>query len=67
MDGNDYSRFYAFVEQAKAVRLTESTYLFDTKLNQDEFESKLRSVFSKGDNVVYISENNRVGLFFIKI
>lgn len=66
-DGNDYSRFYAFAEEANAERITESTYLFDTKLAQADFEKKLRWAFNKGDNVDYISVNNESGLFFIKI
>ena len=38
--GNDYSRFYSFVKEAKAEQITESTYLFDTTLSQKDFEKK---------------------------
>ena len=64
---NDYKRFYDFVEKMYAEKITESTYMFDTELSQDEFETKLKHCFNKGDNVAYISCNSREGLFFIKI
>lgn len=65
--GNDYSRFYDFIKEAKAEQITESTYLFDTQLVQSDFEKKLRWAFNKGDNVNYISVNNESELFFIKL
>lgn len=65
--GNDYSRFYNFVREAKAEQITESTYLFDTALSQKDFEKKLEWIFNKGDNVAYISENDKVGIFYIKL
>ena len=65
--GNDYDRFYNFTKETKAEKITESTYLFDTTLSQQDFEKKLRWIFNKGDNVAYISENDKVGLFYIKL
>lgn len=65
--GNDYSRFYNFVREEKAEQITESTYLFDTALSQKDFEKKLEWIFNRGDNVAYISENDKVGIFYIKL
>ena len=65
--GNDYSRFYNFVREEKAEQITESTYLFDTVLSQKDFEKKLEWIFNRGDNVAYISENDKVGIFYIKL
>lgn len=65
--GNDYSRFYDFVEEADAEMITESTYLFDTQLSQDAFAKKLKYCFNRGDNIAYISCNSKEGLFFIRI
>lgn len=65
--GNSYERFYEFVKEVKAEQITESAYLFNTSLSQDDFQKKLKWAFNKGDNVAYISENNNVGLFYIKI
>lgn len=65
--GNNYTRFYDFVKETAAMKITESSYLFNTELTQSDFEKKLREVFNAGDNVAYISENDRVGLFYIKI
>ena len=65
--GNDYQRFYDFVDECKGVQITESTYELDTKLNQVDFEKRLRYAFSKDDNVAYISCNNKEGLFFLKL
>lgn len=33
-EGNDYDRFYKFVEETSAEQITKSTYLFDTNLSQ---------------------------------
>lgn len=65
--GNDYNKFYAFVEQYHGVQITESTYELDTPLTQEEFEKRLRYIFQKNDNVAYISCNNREGLFFLRV
>lgn len=64
---NDYQKFYDFVKQYKGVKITESTYELDTPLSQNDFEKRLRYVFNKGDNVAYISCNNKEGLFFIRV
>lgn len=64
---NNYDRFYQFIKEAKAEKITESTYLFDTNLNQEAFQKKLKWAFNKGDNVSYITENDNIGLFYIKI
>ena len=66
-EGNDYSRFYEFVHESSAEKITESTYLFDTKLNQEDFAKRLKYVFNKGDTVAYITCNNKEGLFYIRI
>ena len=66
-EGNDYSKFYKFVEETSAEQLTESAYLFDTNLSQEDFEKRLRYAFNKEDCVVYISCNNKEGLFYIRI
>lgn len=65
--GNDYSRFYDYVKETKAEKITESTYLFDTSLNQQDFEKRIKWLFNKGDNVAYISRNDKTGLFYIKL
>ena len=66
-EGNDYSKFYEFVRESSAEKITESTYLFDTKLNQEDFSKRLKYVFNKGDKVAYITCNNKEGLFYIKV
>lgn len=65
--GNDYDEFYELVEETNARKLTESTYEFDTQWDQKTFETKIASVFSKGDNVHYISVNKENKLFTQKI
>ena len=66
-EGNDYDRFYKFVEETSAEQITKSTYLFDTNLSQEDFEKRLRYAFNKGDRVAYISCNNKEGLFYIRV
>lgn len=66
-NGNSYERFYQFVAEASAEKITESTYLFDTELTQEAFAKKLRYCFNKGDNVSYISCNSKEGLFYIRV
>ena len=65
--GNDYDKFYELVEEVKAKMITESTYEFNTEWNQKAFELKISSVFAKGDNVHYISINDKNELFEKKI
>lgn len=65
--GNDYKKFYDFVQEYRGIQITESTYELDTPLTQIDFEKRLRYVFSKEDNVSYISCNNKEGLFFIRV
>lgn len=66
-EGNDYTRFYEFVRETSAEQITESTYLFDTELNQEAFTKKLKYVFNNGDKVAYITCNNKEGLFYIRV
>ena len=63
---NDYQKWYAFVEKVKGIKITESTYMISTELNQTEFEKLLRSLFQINDNVAYITCNAKEGLFYIK-
>ena len=65
--GNDYDEFYELVEETNARMLTESTYEFDTQWDQKTFESKIANVFSKGDNVHYVSVSGKNKLFTKKI
>ena len=64
---NDYDEFYKLVEETNARMLTESTYEFDTQWDQKTFEAKITGVFSKGDNVHYVSVNDKNKLFTKKI
>ena len=66
-EGHNYDKFYKFVEETSAERITESTYLFDTNLSQEDFEKRLKYIFNKGDCVAYITCNNKEGLFYIRI
>ena len=66
-DGNDYKKLYDYIETIKGKKLTESTYELDTPLSQKDFESKIKSLFSKNDNVYYISVFDRNNLFYKKI
>lgn len=66
-DGNDYKKLYDFIATIKGKKLTESTYELDTLLSQKDFESKIKSLFSKNDNVYYISVSNMKNLFYKKI
>lgn len=66
-DGNDYKKLYDYIETIKGKKLTESTYELDTPLSQKDFESKIKSLFSKNDNVYYISVSNKNNLFYKKI
>ena len=65
--GNDYEEFYELVEEINARMLTESTYEFDTQWDQKTFEAKIAKVFSKGDNVHYVSVSDKNKLFTKKI
>ena len=66
-DGNDYKKLYDYIETIKGKKLTESTYELDTPLFQTDFESKIKSLFSKNDNVYYISVSYENNLFYKKI
>ena len=66
-DGNDYKKLYDYIETIKGKKLTESTYELDTSLSQKDFESKIKSLFSKDDNVYYISVSDKNNLFYRKI
>lgn len=66
-DGNDYKKLYDYIETIKGKKLTESTYELDTPLSQKDFESKIKSLFSKNDNVYYISVSDKNNLFYRKI
>ena len=66
-DGNDYKKLYDYIETIKGKKLTESTYELDTPLSQKDFESKIKSLFSKNDNVFYISVSDKNNLFYKKI
>ena len=66
-DGNDYKKLYDYIETIKGKKLTESTYELDTSLSQKDFESKIKSLFSKNDNVYYISVSDKNNLFYRKI
>ena len=66
-DGNDYKKLYDYTETVKGKKLTESTYELDTSLSQKDFESKIKSLFSKNDNVYYISVSDKNNLFYRKI
>ncbi len=65
--GNDYSKFYELVEEKNAKMITESTYEFITEWDQETFESQISAVFTKGDNVHYISINKENELFEKKL
>ena len=65
--GNDYSEFYDLVDEVKAKMITESTYEFNTTWDQKTFESRISGVFTKGDNVHYVSVNDKKELFVKKI
>lgn len=66
-DGNDYKKLYDYIETIEGKKLTESTYELDTSLSQKDFESKIKSLFSKNDNVYYISVSDKNNLFYRKI
>lgn len=66
-DGNDYKKLYDYIETIKGKKLTESTYELDTPLSQTDFEGKIKSLFSKNDNVYYISVFDKNNLFYKKI
>lgn len=66
-DGNDYKKLYDYIETIKGKKLTESTYELDTALSQKDFESKIKSLFSKNDNVYYITVSDKNNLFYRKI
>ena len=65
--GHDYTDFYEFVAQHNGEQITESTYAITTSYNQEEFETKLKSLFRRGDSVYYISVNDKNRLFYKKI
>lgn len=65
-EGNDYKKLYDYIETIKGKKLTKSTYELDTSLSQKDFESKIKSLFSKNDNVYYISVSDK-NLFYRRI
>ena len=64
---NNYQKWYAFVEKMKGIKITESTFMINSELDQAEFEKALQSLFQTDDNVAYITCNAKEGLFFIKL
>ena len=66
-EGNDYKKFYDYVDSVKGIKITESTYELNTLLTKKSFENKIKTLFSKGDNVYYISVNSENRIFYKKI
>ena len=66
-EGNSYDDFYDFIDRFHGVKITKSTYIVETNLKQAEFEEKLKNIFSKGDNVAYISVDKDSQLFYTRI
>lgn len=64
---NSYDKWYEYIKKIKGLKITESTYLIDSELSQNDFEITIKKLFSKNDNVSYISQNNHEGLFYIKL
>lgn len=64
---NSYDKWYEYIKKIKGLKITESTYLIDSELSQNDFEITIKKLFSKNDNVSYISQNNQEGLFYIKL
>ena len=66
-EGNDYKKFYDYVNSVKGVKITESTYELDTLLKEEDFKNKIKGLFNKGDNVYYISVSSENKIFYKKI
>lgn len=64
---NSYDKWYEYIKKIKGLKITESTYLIDSELSQNDFEITIKKLFSKNDNVSYISQNNQEGLFYIQL
>ena len=64
---NSYDKWYEYIKKIKGLKITESTYLIDSELSQNDFEITIKKLFSKNDNVSYISQNNQECLFYIKL
>ena len=59
-DGNSYDELYGFLEEVNAKEITKSTYKVDSKIEFDDFCSKLKSVTNYGDkvSVIFRTEKN---------
>lgn len=61
-ENDDYFKFYNFAKKTKAIKLTESAYLFNTTINPAVFLKKIKDIFGIDDNVViiYVNSNNEL-------
>ena len=67
-DTDDYEDLYAVLEELNGKKLTESTYVINTSLNQQTIIKKIKDVIYPDDVVYYVSvdfESNK--LFYKKI
>ncbi|MGN1201303.1 MAG: hypothetical protein ACI4R8_03510 [Candidatus Caccovivens sp.] len=62
----DYQELYDYLKGVNATKLTESSYLIETKLEWDDFKKKILSVTKTGDNVKAIVNSNGIEIRTIR-
>lgn len=55
-----YQDLYDYLNSVKATKLTESSYLIETKQEWDDFKKKILSITKIGDNVKAIVNSNGI-------
>ena len=67
-DRDDYQMLYDLFDELNGIQLTESTYVINTELSQQEIIKKIKKVIYEDDTVYYISVDSKSNtLFYIKI
>lgn len=63
-DSDDYKDFYDLLKRLNGKMLTESTYVINSSLEQNEIIRLIRNVMKREDNIYYISVDNKTGKIF---
>lgn len=67
-DRDDYQMLYDLFDELNGIQLTESTYVINTELSQQEIKNKIKKVIYEDDTVYYISVDSKSNtLFYNKI
>ena len=65
-DRDDYQMLYDLFDELNGIQLTESTYVINTSLSQQEIIKKIENVIYEDDTVYYISVDSKSKTLFYK-